>query len=520
MMFYKEILNPVREAIGKYGARNAFFIDGMYYTYRQLAERISAIRSVIRAAEKDEKIWGLALHDDLNTYASIFALWMEGKAYVPLNPNQPKERHHEVIKSVGTHYILSSDVNYNPEVEGVNVISTAEVSPENTLPCGGFKPVNVPDSNIAYILFTSGSTGKPKGVQITRGDLSAFIDSMDNIGLDITEKDRCLQPFDLTFDFSVSSYVIPLAKGASIYTIPNKATKFTYIAELLEEYHLTVLQMVPSMIRNLLPYMDEVDVSSVRYNILCGEALMGKVIKAWHQANPEMISYNMYGPTEDTVFCTYYLIDKNNTDNLLASNDIVSIGKTFKNSGVLLVGEKDEVISQPNMEGELCLCGDQLTPGYWKNEKENTEKFFVKEGVRYYRTGDLCYYAEDGNLMYVSRKDFQVKINGFRVELGEIENRYAALSGGRYAVVLPYLNEQGNTELAIVIEGAEYDVKEHRTALANTLPAYEVPAQWLFIRNIPLNQNGKVVRRMGSLGSKFCSLYSIRFFKLYFALGS
>ena len=136
-----------------------------------------------------------------------------------------------------------------------------------------------------------------------------------------------------------------------------------------------------------------------------------------------------------------------------------------------------------------------MTPGYWKNDKENAEKFFEKDGVRYYRTGDLCYYAEDVNLMYVSRKDFQVKINGFRVELGEIENRYAAVSGGKYSVVIPYLNEQGNTELAIVIEGKEYDVKEHRAALANALPAYEVPSSWLFIRNIPLNQNGKVDRK-------------------------
>ena len=117
------------------------------------------------------------------------------------------------------------------------------------------------------------------------------------------------------------------------------------------------------------------------------------------------------------------------------------------------------------------------------------------DGLRYYRSGDMCYYAEDGNLMYVSRKDFQVKINGFRVELGEIENRYAAISGGKYAVVMPFVNEQGNTELAIIIEGKEYDYNDHRAALAKELPAYEVPNKWLFIRSIPLNQNGKVDRK-------------------------
>ncbi len=471
----------------------AFVINGEEWSYAGFHSIVEQIYQFI--CDKDEKYFFLYATDDIRTYASIVALWFAGKAYVPLNPNQPKERHLEVMESVGAHYVLSSDKKYAVEINGINVMPTWNLSAtgyniKNIIP-----KHDISDNELAYILFTSGSTGKPKGVPITRGDLAAFIDSMNNIGLDITSEDRCLQPFDLTFDFSVSSYVIPLVKGACVYTIPNKATKFTYIAELLEEHHLTVLQMVPSMIRNLLPYMDEVDVSSVRYNILCGEALTGKVIRPWHEANPEMISYNMYGPTEDTVFCTYYLVNKSNINNLLAANDIVSIGKTFKNNEVLLVDDNNKDIEIANIEGELCLCGEQLTPGYWKNEKENAEKFFEKDGKRYYRSGDICYYAEDGNLMYVSRKDFQVKINGFRVELGEIENRYAAISGGKYSVVLPYTNQQGNTELAIVIEGKEYDYKEHQTALANALPAYEVPARWLFIRSIPLNQNGKVDRK-------------------------
>ena len=452
-LFYNQFIDPLLNV--KDSQALAFHIGKRDFSYSQFYDVVEQVYAKVINLPEDNIC--LYATDDIRTYASIIALWYAGKAYVPLNPNQPKERHVEVVASVGAHYILSADEEYGIGIEGINHIYTNSIVTDEYVRSDEMKVIDVPDSSLAYILFTSGSTGKPKGVQITRGDLAAFIDSMDNIGLDITDKDRCLQPFDLTFDFSVSSYVIPLAKGASIYTIPNKATKFTYIAELLEEHHLTVLQMVPSMIRNLLPYMDEVDVSSVRYNILCG--------------------------------------DKTNIENLLAANDIVSIGKTFKNSGVLLIGDDNAIINTPNVEGELCLCGEQLTPGYWKNDKENAEKFFEKDGVRYYRTGDLCYYAEDVNLMYVSRKDFQVKINGFRVELGEIENRYAAVSGGKYSVVIPYLNEQGNTELAIVIEGKEYDVKEHRAALANALPAYEVPSSWLFIRNIPLNQNGKVDRK-------------------------
>ena len=490
MGLFKELfLLPISKF--KNSRKTAVFIYGESYSYTQFFDRVDHIICLVK--DLPDKYVGLYAVDNILTYASIVGLWSCGKSYVPLNPVQPVERHNEAIDSVGLKHILSCDKKYKSEKDAEIIYTEADFSDYHRMT--DLTPVDVPDTELAYILFTSGSTGKPKGVPITRGNLAAFIDSMNNIGLDITSEDKCLQPFDLTFDFSVSSYVIPLVKGACIYTIPNKATKFTYIAELLEEHHLTVLQMVPSMIRNLLPYMDEVDVSSVRYNILCGEALTGKVIRPWHEANPKMVSYNMYGPTEDTVFCTYYLVNKSNINNLLAANDIVSIGKTFKNNEALLMDDDNKEITKANIEGELCLCGEQLTPGYWKNEKENADKFFKKDGKRYYRSGDICYYAEDGNLMYVSRKDFQVKINGFRVELGEIENRYAAISGGKYSVVLPFTNQQGNTELAIVIEGKEYDYKEHQTALSNALPAYEVPARWLFIRSIPLNQNGKVDRK-------------------------
>lgn len=471
----------------------AFCIADKIYTYKQLFDYVEQIYCEIESVENN--LVGLYATDDIRTYASILALWLMGKTYVPLNPNQPKERHIEVMSSVHSLAILSADINYQTPVTGIKVFYTNEFTHENYVRKDIMKVSEVSDDTLAYIIFTSGSTGKPKGVQLTRGNVAHFIDSMNHIGLDITSADRCLQPFDLTFDFSVSSYVIPLVKGASVYTVPNKAVKFTYIAGLLEEYNLTVLQMVPSMIRNLLPYLDEVELGSVRYNILCGEALTGKVIVPWHKANPKMVSYNMYGPTEDTVFCTCYLIDESNIATLKVANDIVSIGKTFLHNNLILLDENDHIINTPNVEGELCLCGNQLTPGYWENDKENSEKFLMVEGRRYYRSGDMCFYTEEANLMYVSRKDFQVKINGFRVELGEIENRYSAVSGGKYAVVMPFVNEQGNTELAIVIEGKEYDTTEHKAALASELPNYEVPSRWLFVRSIPLNQNGKVDRK-------------------------
>lgn len=490
--FVEEIIKPVFSQ--KDSTAVAFCIGDKMYTYKQFYDIIEQIYSVV--VDLPESNIALYTVDDIRTYASIYALWACGKSYVPLNPKQPRERHIEVVTSIGAHNILSADKKYDISLDGVNMLSTKDVVVSGYVRKDTMNIKEVDDSALAYIIFTSGSTGKPKGVQLTRGNVAAFIDSMNHVeDLTITAKDKCLQPFDFTFDMSVCSYVLPLTKGASVYTIPHKAIKFSYIAGLLEDYHLTVLQMVPSMIRNMLPYMAELQLASVRYNILAGEALTGKVLKAWHEGNHNMVSYNMYGPTEDTVYCTYYKIDKSNIANPLSSNDIINIGKTFVNSGLLLLDDNDKIIKDKDIEGELCLCGSQLTTGYWMNEKENKAKFFDINGERYYRTGDLCYYGDDYNLMYVGRKDFQVKINGFRVELGEIENRYSEISGGRFAVVMPFVNEQDNTELAIIIEGKEYDFKDHKAQLANELPPYELPAKWLFIKSIPLNANGKVDRK-------------------------
>lgn len=490
-MFYSEILSPILSHIGNED-NIAFVINNKKYSYANYGRFISGIRNELKNRDIECQKIGLVINDDIETYASILALWLEGCCYVPLHPNWPIERCKNIIKQVEIDYILDSS--QDTRYIDLSVISTKNklnICVESILPLDG-----ISDNDNAYILFTSGSTGNPKGVQISRGNVASFINSMNDIGLDLSANDKFLQPFDLSFDFSVSGYLLPLVYGGTIFTLSPKKSKIMGIAKLMVKYDLTVLQLVPSMMRNLLQYVSELNMDTIRYNIFCGEALSAVQIQEWHRANPSMVTYNMYGPTEDTVFCTFYLIDKSNIDRIEEKEDIVSVGITFKNNKCIIIDENSQIVDEKFKEGELCLAGSQLTPGYWKNDKDNEEKFFDYKGERYYKSGDLCYYNEDLNFMYIGRIDNQVKINGFRVELGEIENKFTSVSKGLYSVVVPYLDSQNNTKLAIVIEGSEMDYSEWENQLHSLLPPYEMPSKFLFMETIPLNQNGKIDRKV------------------------
>ena len=467
------ILKQVRDSIRKYCEGNAFFIDGTYYTYCQFGERISAIRTVIQSAEKDEQIWGLVLHDDLNTYASIFALWMEGKAYVPLHPSWPEDRIESIKQQVGCS----------------NVLDACD-APFSEMDLDGWK--EVADDDLAYILFTSGSTGVPKGVQISRKNIAAFMDSFWQTGIDITPEDRCMQVFDLTFDVSVQSYLVALTRGACVYTVPYGQVKYLYAASLIQEQHITFGAMAPSMLTYLRPYFEEFDASSMKACILTAEACPVDLMEAWYGCAKNTEIYDFYGPTEATIYCTYYKLTRGGEN--LSLNGIISIGKPLPNVQAIIIREDGSLV-EGQEKGELCVAGDQVTPGYWKNDEKNADSFFVREGVRYYHTGDLCYWHESGNIMYSGRIDQQAKIQGFRVELGEIEHHVRQFySNERRVMAIAFQNVQNLTEIALFVESQVEETKALMEYLRSKMPHYMIPTRILFEPTFPLNKSEKVDR--------------------------
>ncbi len=490
MQFQSKILDPTSRIINEQSWSNAFYIDGIYYTYFQFAERISAIRNVVHNWPKTEQIVALAIHDDIDTYASIFALWMEGKAYVPLHPNQPVDRNHKIINQIGVSYLLDTNKNddYTDLCQVVN--TSALICSVNFLD----QWVETPDDDLAYILFTSGSTGVPKGVPITRCNIASFMDAFWQTGIKITPEDRCLQAFDLTFDVSVQSFLVALTRGACVYTVPYGQVKYLHVASLIQEQHISFGAMAPSMLTYLQPYFAEFDALSLKVCILTAEQCPVDLVDAWFKCAKNTSIYNFYGPTEATIYCTYYELDRVR-DNL-SYNGVVSIGKPLPSVYAIIIREDGSLV-EGQEKGELCIAGNQITPGYWNSSEKNDSSFFVFNGMRYYHTRDLCYWDLSGNIMYCGRLDQQAKIQGFRVELGEIEYHARSFYNNEYRVIaIPFINPQNLTEIALFVESESKDTRPLVEYLRSKIPYYMIPSCIFFEPTFPLNKSEKVDRNV------------------------
>ena len=488
-MFENQVIHQLEHIMKAFAERNAFYIDDKYYTYDDLAKSVSKVRDRLGRINSKSTNVGLIANDDLETYASIIALWFEGLAYVPIHPGHPKNRGFEIIEQAEIDWVLDSSE--TPFLNEVITIQTTELE---------FKEYNLSacqadDNQLAYILFTSGSTGKPKGVSITRKNVGAFMDSFWKIGFKIDEKDRCLQCFDLTFDVSVQSFLVPLTKGACTYTIPHDRIKYSYASELLEDHELTFGAMAPSMIRFLKPYFDEISFPALKYNILTAEASPLSLIEEWSVCVPNAQIIDLYGPTEATIYCTYYTYSRDKSNKSL--NGMLCIGKPMDGITAIICDENGKVLPS-NEKGELCVAGNQVTAGYWKNEEKNKSAFFETKlngkVQRFYKTGDGCYTDDDGDLMLSGRLDHQVKIQGYRIELGEIECHTRDAVDGKNAVAVVYENHTGANEIAMFIENPSIDEEAIKSYLKSKMPPYMIPAKFITVPSFPINTNGKTDR--------------------------
>ncbi len=482
------MIDKFLEIFRKYADRTAFVIEEKDYSYSDLYNRISSISRVLKSNPDHEgKVIAIWACDHIDTYASIFAIWSRGYAYVPLDPDIPINRLEGIIKHLGVKTLLIPENDQNPFENIVeHVVKTSEIhSSESEIDI-----IDLTGNNLAYVLFTSGSTGKPKGVMITRNNLESYIRSFFNLGYRIDEHDRVLQMFSLGFDMSVMSFGMGLWRGAAIYTVPSVAMKNMTIIQMLEDHKITVALMTPSVIQSVSSWLDEINLPNLRYSIFAGEALSLNLMTAWKKSAQQSSVHNIYGPTE-ALGCFNYNCDSD-IEKSKSHQGIISIGRPFRGMTAKLIDEKNNFL-KTGLTGELVISGDQVMKGYWNNQEKTLEVLMKLNNDQklYYKTGDLCFKDEDGDYYYVGRLDQQVKIDGFRVELQEIEYHLKKVQGVTNAsVVFPESGKYANKIIAFMIYDKQ-DTELIKNILKEHLPDYMIPYHFVFPDEFPMNKNNK-----------------------------
>ncbi|MBR3622891.1 MAG: AMP-binding protein, partial [Selenomonadaceae bacterium] len=374
------------------------------------------------------------------------------------------------VKTLLISELLQGDVNWNRLAEISNKISSMDV---------------------LYVLFTSGSTGIPKGVTIGQRSVMDYTEWVtDTFGVNEHTVLGNQAPF--YFDNSVLHIYQMISVGATLHIIPRKLFKFPLrLLEYVRDNSVNMIFWVPSVLCTIANFevLDACNVSCLKKVLFAGEVMPNKQLNVWRKTLSNTLFANLYGPTEITVDCAYYIVDREFVD-----SDPLPIGLPCRNSDIIVLNENDKQVTG-NEQGELCVRGSSLAYGYYNNP-EKTKEVFTQNPLNdnypeiIYRTGDMVHYNERGELMYDGRKDFQVKHMGHRIELGEIETAVSSVKGVESNCCV--FDDEKDMLIVCYIGAAEE--RELRLSLSSLLPEYMMPRRYCKLDNMPLNRNGKIDR--------------------------
>ena len=371
---------------------------------------------------------------------------------------------------------------------GLERLTVVDAGDSNTaLNCRQSIHSSASSKNLAYVIYTSGSTGKPKGVMVDNHNVVNFFTGMDQaLGC---EPGVWLAVTSLSFDISVLELLWTLTRGFKVVVHGDEGTGT--IADEISRHHVTHLQMTPSLARMLtLDPRSLASLSLLKQLLLGGEAVPASLIRVLRQVFKGEI-YNMYGPTETTVWST--------TCRIGDGYDLVSIGRPISNTQIHILDSKSQRIPAGEA-GELFIGGDGVARGYWNRPDLTAERFLRIPSIsnrRLYRTGDMARYQPDGNIQFLGRVDYQIKLRGHRIEPGEIEATLEQCSGVRQAVVVLREDRETTSDWSLIL----WPIPSWPSRLCcaqfaeSKLPEYMAPSHFVVLPALPLTDNGKVDRK-------------------------
>lgn len=491
------ILEYLEGSSKRFPDKTAFADEHSSCTFRELEMTARRIGTALAKYFVPRNPVPVFMEKSVETIGVFMGAVYAGCFYVLIDTKQPASRLNQILEILDSEVIVTSE-KYLEDLEKLDfkgevvLAKNLAEEPENKELLKEIRNQAV-DMDPLYGIFTSGSTGVPKGVVVGHRSVLDFIDCFTEL-FDISEKDVIGNQAPWDFDVSVKDIYSGLKTGATVQIIPKQMFSFpTKLIDYLIEREVTTLIWAVSalcIISTLNGFEYKVP-DKIKKILFSGEAMPVKHLNIWRKYLPDVMYVNIYGPTEITCNCTYYIIDRE-----FQPGDVLPMGKAFPNEKVFLLDEENRLITEKNKTGELCVTGSALALGYYKN-REQTEKAFVQNPLndRYlemmYRTGDLAYYNDLGELCFASRKDFQIKHMGHRIELGEIE---AAMEKIPEIIRSCCIFDSAKSKIVAFYEG-DIERRPLARALGQYVPAFMVPNVFRQVERMPLTKNGKIDRK-------------------------
>lgn len=511
------------ESAAKYPDKEAIVCQNEQITYSELEKESNKLAHGLAAIgiQRGERV-AIHMNRCISSITAALGILKAGATYVPIDPLSPPARLSYILNTCEIKFLVTS---------GEKLPNIAKAFPdgsplESVLVMKGLEPgqgslgstklidwkelrksasddarrTDTIDSDLAYILFTSGSTGNPKGVMISHLNSLTFVNSAHDF-FGVNTNDRFSNICPLHFDMSVFDLFVAFKAGATVVIIPETDAIFPVkLAEAIVKKRITVWNSVPSALSLLATYknLHSHDLSSLRLILFAGELFPIKYLRLLQETVPGARFCNMYGQTEANS-STYYWVENRPAD----VGTVLPIGRPLPNFEVFVLDDHGKQIAGPGQEGELYVRASTVALGYW-GDSEKTEKAFVKNPLRpdvaerVYKTGDLVRLNDDGNLVFLGRKDHMIKSRGYRIEIGEIETVLCAHPEIKNAVVIPIPDELVGNRIAVMVvplSPGNIGKEEIINYCSNQLPRYMIPEKIVFSDSLPSTSSGKVDRK-------------------------